>query len=110
MYFSFRFIVFHARYESKRRACFYQGNKLNYIDMRKKEIMNLIAEAEVGKDLRLIPTDKSEELRLRNNIKRAQLFGYKLVFTKLYDNVFYFEKLKEGNKEELIRDSLKNNR
>ena len=80
------------------------------IDMRKKEIMNLIAEAEVGKDLRLIPTDKSEELRLRNNIKRAQLFGYKLVFTKLYDNVFYFEKLKEGNKEELLRDSLKNNR
>lgn len=67
--------------------------------MDKLDIQNLILNTEVRSDVRLTLVDKSLENKFKDHIRRASRYGYKIVFTKLYDDVYYFEKLKEGDRE-----------
>lgn len=71
--------------------------------MNSKEIKTLISYIGVGKDIRLTIKDNNELSRFRNAIRGAQIAGYRICFSKLYDNVYYFEKLEEGHPEKLKR-------
>ena len=71
--------------------------------MTKEEIQKLIATLEVGRDVHLYLSNKREIYTAQYQIEQAKKYGYQIVFKKLYDNKFYFEIIKEGDKERILR-------
>lgn len=71
--------------------------------MTKGDIQQLIVTLEVGQDVHLYLSDKREIYAVRYQIEQAKKFGYKIVFKKLYDNKFYFEIVKEGDKSRILK-------
>lgn len=71
--------------------------------MTKGDIQQLIVTLEVGQDVHLYLSDKREIYAVQYQIEQAKKFGYKIVFKKLYDNKFYFEIVKEGDKSRILK-------
>lgn len=67
--------------------------------MNKEDIKNLIIESVTGEGRKISISDRTEELRVRAHLRRASSYGYEFCLSHLYDEAFYFEKRKEGNKE-----------
>lgn len=66
--------------------------------MTKDDFQNLITTTEVGRDIR-INMSKEDAKKMRIHILRAEKYGYKICFILLYSNIFYLEKLQEGDKD-----------
>lgn len=66
--------------------------------MNKEDFQNLILSTEVGKDIRISMT-KEDAKKMRVHIIRAEKYGYKICCVLLYANIYYLEKLQEGDKE-----------
>lgn len=66
--------------------------------MTKDDFQNLITTTEVGRDIR-INMSKEDAKKMRIHILRAERYGYKICFILLYSNIFYLEKLQEGDKD-----------
>ena len=69
--------------------------------MTKDDFQNLITTTEVGRDIR-INMSKEDAKKMRIHILRAEKYGYKICFILLYSNIFYLEKLQEGDKDKYV--------
>ena len=66
--------------------------------MTKYEIQQIIMYSEVGTDMKFSLPSAADVRKFSQHITRAERFGYVIVLRKLYNDVFYFEKLKEGDR------------
>lgn len=72
--------------------------------MNKDEVRSVIIGSRVGRDMRF-RLSEVEARCFSNQIKRASCSGYEVVLRRLYDDVYYFEKLKEGDASRYMRGS-----
>ena len=66
--------------------------------MNKEDFQSLILNTKVGQDIR-INMSKEDAKKMRVHIIRAEKYGYKMCYVLLYANIYYLEKLQEGDKE-----------
>lgn len=67
--------------------------------MKKEEVQALIIGLKEGDDIRINIKNKTEEARVRAHIRRATAYGYVFCLTHLYNEIFYMEKRKEGDRD-----------
>lgn len=60
---------------------------------------NLIVKSEEGAYAFLTIKDKNDLARAYAQVRKAEGFKYKICFTRLHGDKFYFEKLQEGRTE-----------
>lgn len=65
-----------------------------------KDWENLIVYSEVKSYAFVTLIDDKDVVRAYGQVRRAERFGYKICFTRLYGYKFYFEKLEEGHTEQ----------
>ena len=71
--------------------------------MKKEEIQTILYTIKEGDSIKIKVQDKSEEIRLRDHVRRVQKYGYRFSLSHLHDGIFYLEKLKEGDKDKYYR-------
>ena len=71
-----------------------------FYKMKKEEIQTILYTIKEGDSIKIKVQDKSEEIRLRDHVRRVQKYG---CLSHLHDGIFYLEKLKEGDKDKYYR-------
>lgn len=74
-----------------------------FYKMKKEEIQTILYTIKEGDSIKIKVQDKSEEIRLRDHVRRVQKYGYRFCLSHLHDGIFYLEKLKEGDKDKYYR-------
>ena len=74
-----------------------------FYKMKKEEIQTILYTIKKGDSIKIKVQDKSEEIRLRDHVRRVQKYGYRFCLSHLHDGIFYLEKLKEGDKDKYYR-------
>lgn len=69
--------------------------------MEKDFIDNKLMELKVGENCKIEAKGK-EVNNIRERIKRASEFGFTFCFIKLYGDIYYLEKLVEGEKDKFL--------
>lgn len=77
--------------------------------MKKEEIQIILISIKEGESVKIKVHDKTEEMRLRDHVRRSERFGYKFCLSHLHDGIFYLEKLKEGDSTKYSLMSRKRN-
>lgn len=70
--------------------------------MEIKDWEALIVGSEVGAHSLIILENQTEITRAYSQVRRASHFGYKLCFSRLHGNKFYFEKIEDGRVEQYM--------
>lgn len=74
-----------------------------FYKMKKEEIQTILYTIKEGDSIKIKVQDKSEEIRLRDHVRRTQKYGYRFCLSHLHDGIFYLEKLEEGDKDKYYR-------
>ena len=74
-----------------------------FYKMKKEEIQTILYTIKEGDSIKIKVQDKSEEIRLRDHVRRVQKYGCRFWLSHLHDGIFYREKLKEGDKDKYYR-------
>ena len=74
-----------------------------FYKMKKEEIQTILYTIKEGDSIKNKVQDKSEEIRLRDHLRRTHKKGNRVCLSHLHDGIFYLEKLEEGDKDKYYR-------
>ena len=71
--------------------------------MKKEEIQTILYTIKEGDSIKIKVQDKSEEIRLRDYVRRVQKYGYRFCFSNLHVGILFLEKFEEGDNDKYYR-------